>query len=81
VIRFTRQGWADYTSWVDDRKALRRVNRLIDEARRDPGAGTGRPELSGDLSGFWSWRINQEHRLVYTVNGEDLVVVQCRYHY
>jgi toxin YoeB len=82
VIRFTRQGWADYTSWVDDRKTLRRVNRLIDEARRDPGGGTGKPErLSGDLSGYWSWRINQEHRLVYTVKGEDLVVVQCRYHY
>jgi toxin YoeB len=82
VIRFTRQGWEDYPSWVDDRKTLRRVNRLIDEARRDPGAGTGKPErLSGDLSGYWSRRINQEHRLVYTVKGEDLVVVQCRYHY
>jgi toxin YoeB len=82
VIRFTKDGWHDYTSWVDDRKTLHRINRLIEEARRDPGAGTGKPErLSGDLSVYWSRRIDQEHRLVYTVKGEDLIVIQCRYHY
>jgi toxin YoeB len=81
-VVFTRNGWEDYCSWVGDRKTLTRINRLITEATRDPGTGTGRPErLSGDLSGFWSRRIDQEHRLVYTVDGDQLVVVQARYHY
>jgi toxin YoeB len=81
-IAFTRHGWDDYVSWVDDRKTLKRINRLIAEAVRDPGAGTGKPErLSGDLSGFWSRRIDQEHRLVYTVERDQLIVVQTRYHY
>ena len=81
-IVFTRHAWEDCVSWVDDRKTLRRIDRLIQEAARDPGTGTGKPErLSGDLSGFWSRRIDQEHRLVYTVQGDQLVVVQARYHY
>ncbi len=81
-IAFTSHGWADYTSWVGDRKVLHRINRLITEAARDPGTGTGKPErLSGDLSRCWSRRIDQEHRLVCTVDGETLVVLQARYHY
>lgn len=81
-VLFTSQSWTDYTSRADDRETLKRVNRLIEEAARDPGVGTGKPErLSGDLSGFWSRRIDQEHRLVYTVDGDQLVVVQARYHY
>jgi len=81
-IVFTPHGWADYTSWAGERKVLTRVNRLITEAARDPGAGTGKPErLSGDLTGFWSRRIDHEHRLVYTVQADELVVVQARYHY
>jgi len=82
VIRFTTRGWTDYTSWSDDRKTLRRINRLLEEAARDPGTGVGKPErLSGDLSGCWSRRIDQEHRLVYTVTDGDIVVVAARYHY
>lgn len=81
-IGFTRHGWDDYVSWADDRKTLKRINRLIDEAVRDPAGGTGKPErLSGDLSGYWSRRISQEHRLVYTVERDLLVIVQARYHY
>lgn len=81
-IVFTDDGWDECTSWAEDRKTLTRVDRLIDEAARDPGVGTGKPErLSGDLSGFWSRRIDQEHRLVYTVEADQLVVVQARYHY
>lgn len=81
-IAFTEKGWEDYTSWEDERKILKRVNRLIKEARRDPAVGTGKPErLSGDLSGFWSRRIDQEHRLIYTVRDGQLVVVAARYHY
>lgn len=82
MIRFTTRGWGDYTSWVDDRTTLRRINRLLEEAARDPGAGVGKPErLSGDLSGCWSRRIDQEHRLVYTVSDGEVVVVAARYHY
>ena len=81
-IAFTTHGWADYVSWAEDRKTLKRINRLIQEALRDPGSGTGKPErLSGDLSGYWSRRIDQEHRLVYTVERDQLVIVLARYHY
>lgn len=82
MIRFTDRGWTDYTSWTDDRKTLRRINRLVEEATHDPGAGVGKPErLSGDPSGCWSRRIDQEHRLVYTIVDGELVVVAARYHY
>jgi toxin YoeB len=82
LIRFTKDGWDDYTSWASDRKTLLRINRLIEEAHRDPGVGTGKPErLSGDLSGYWSRRIDQEHRLVCAAQGDGLVIVQARYHY
>ena len=81
-IVFTSYGWDDYTSWADDRRTLERINRLIEAAARDPGVGTGKPErLSCDLSGYWSRRIDQEHRLVYTVAADELLVVQARYHY
>jgi len=81
-IAFTAHGWEDYTSWAGDRTVLARINRLTSEAARDPAIGTGKPErLSGDLTGCWSRRIDQEHRLVYTVDGDSLVVLQARYHY
>jgi toxin YoeB len=61
---------------------LNRINRLIEEADRDPTAGTGKPErLKGDLAGAWSRRIDQEHRLVYMVSDDDLIVLQVRHHY
>jgi len=82
VIRFSADGWADYLSWAGDSRVLRRINRLIGEASADPGAGVGKPErLSGDLSGYWSRRIDQEHRLVYTVTDGDLDIIQARFHY
>ena len=82
MIRFTELAWNDYASSADDRKTLRRVNRLIEESVRDPSFGTGKPErLSGDLSGCWSRRIDHEHRLIYTVCGSNLVILQARYHY
>ena len=81
-VVFTAHGWADYTNWVGDRKTLTRINRLIGEAARNPGSRTGKPErLSGDLAGFWSRRTDREDLLVYTVHGDELVVVQARYHY
>ncbi len=82
MIAFSKHGWDDYCSWSDNRKMLARINRLIDEAQRDPAVGAGKPErLKGDLSGYWSRRIDQEHRLVYTMQGDQLVVVQARHHY
>lgn len=79
---FDKAGWADYTLWVSEPKMLRRINRMLEEALRDPGHGIGKPErLAENLSGYWSRRITDEHRLVYTVRGDNLVVVQARYHY
>ena len=81
-ISFTRHGWEDYISWANERATLKRINRMIEEATRDPAVGIGKPErLSHNLSGYWSRRITDEHRLVYQLRDEELVVVQARYHY
>jgi toxin YoeB len=80
---FSERGWNDYRYWQQTDKAiLRRINQLIREIQRDPFVGIGQPEaLRHELSGRWSRRINQEHRLVYYVEDDVLVVVLCRYHY
>jgi toxin YoeB len=80
---FTPHGWEDYTDWLAaDRATLKRINRLIDDALRDPSTGIGKPEpLRHMLAGAWSRRISEEHRLVYLVDGDDLVVLQARFHY
>jgi toxin YoeB len=81
-VAFDRDGWDDYASWATDPKTLRRINRMIEEALRDPGVGIGKPErLAENLSGYWSRRITQEHRLVYRVRDDELLVVQARFHY
>jgi toxin YoeB len=80
---FTAHGWQDYLNRQSaDRAVLKRVNRLIEDALRDPFSGVGKPEqLRHALAGAWSRRISEEHRLVYLVDGDDLVVLQVRYHY
>lgn len=80
---FTPNGWEDYQHWVQtDRATLRRTNRLINDVLRDPFTGIGKPEqLRHVLSGAWSRRITEEHRLVYLVDGDDVVILQARYHY
>jgi toxin YoeB len=80
---FTPNGWSDYTYWLAaDRQTLKRINRLIDDALRDPVSGIGKPEpLRHMLSGAWSRRITEEHRLVYLVDGDDLIILQARFHY
>lgn len=65
-----------------DKKILKKINALIKECLRHPFEGTGKPEpLKGELSGYWSRRITREHRLVYKVTHDNLVIIQCRYHY
>lgn len=80
---FTPHGWEDYLHWQSvDRKVLRRVERLLEDCLRDPFDGIGKPEqLRHVLAGAWSRRITEEHRLVYLMDGQDLVVLQVRYHY
>ena len=82
-IVFARQGWEDYLHWqAHDPKLLSRLNGLIKECGRTPFQGTGKPEpLRGDMAGWWSRRLTQEHRLVYRMEGDDLLIAQCRYHY
>lgn len=77
------EAWSDYQYWLkQDRKTLRRVNRLVSSTCRDPFQGIAKPEcLKGDLSGFWSRRIDHVSRLVYTVDGQALVIISCRFHY
>jgi len=80
---FAEQAWEDYLHWQDsDKRILKRINALIKEAARTPFAGTGKPEvLKHALAGYWSRRINDEHRMVYRVEGDALLIAQLRYHY
>lgn len=76
-------GWEDYLYWQQsDRKVLKRINSLIKDTIRDPFQGIGKPEpLKGNLSGWWSRRITNEHRLVYRVENKVMIILQCRFHY
>ena len=82
-VVFADQGWDDFTYWVEhDRKIAKRIIRLIKDVEREPFEGLGKPEpLKHDLSGFWSRRITEEHRLVYAVDKSQILVAQARYHY
>jgi toxin YoeB len=82
-INFTTRGWEEYLIWqFEDRKILRKINSLIKDIQSTPFAGMGKPELlKYDLAGLWSRRIDREHRLVYRVQGDDLLIYSCRYHY
>lgn len=80
---FTPNGRQDYTHWLTaDRTTLKRLNRLIDDVLREPFEGIGKPEpLRHALTGAWSRRIGEEHRLVYLVDGDGIVILQARFHY
>jgi toxin YoeB len=82
-IIFSRNSWEDYTSWQsEDKKILKKINELIKDIQRTPYEGLGKPEpLKYDLAGLWSRRIDREHRLVYQVNENDILIFSCRYHY
>ena len=80
---FSDQAWEDYQYWLEtDRKVTRRIHELLKEIRRHPHAGIGKPEpLRHSLAGYWSRRIDQEHRLVYRVTEQGILLAQMRYHY
>lgn len=80
---FSDEAWDDYLYWQkQDRKIIDRINKLIQEVKREPFSGLGKPEpLKHALAGFWSRRITDEHRMVYRVEGDSLQLAQLRYHY
>ena len=80
---FSDHAWEDYLFWQKtDKKMLHRINRLIQEIKRDPFAGAGKPEpLKHALEGYWSRRIDNQHRLVYKVDAGSVFIAQLRYHY
>jgi toxin YoeB len=82
-ITWTNTSWDDYIYWQQTDKAkVKRINELIKSALRTPFQGIGNPEpLKHELQGYWSRRIDSEHRLVYTVRDESLLIIACRYHY
>lgn len=82
-VSFSDRGWEDYLYWQEtDRRMLRRINELIKDIKRSPFQGIGKPEpLRHQLAGFWSRRIDDEHRLVYWITESAVEIASCRYHY
>lgn len=82
-LAWTDEAWTDYIYWQSqDKKTLKRINRVIDDTLRNPFDGIGKPEpLRENLSGFWSRRIDDTNRFVYAVDDDFLTVISCRYHY
>jgi toxin YoeB len=80
---FTEKSWDDYLYWQkSDKQIVKKINQLIKDIKRDPFNGIGKPEpLKHELSGFWSRRITDEHRLVYEVSENSIGIVSCRFHY
>lgn len=83
LIAWTNRAWDDYLYWQkQDKKILGQINELIKDIKRNPTDGIGKPEpLRFELSGKWSRRINREHRIVYQIKDEMIIIFQCRYHY
>ena len=82
-IVFSINSWEDYITWQkEDKKIIKKINELIKDIQRTPYKGIGKPEpLKYDLTGLWSRRIDREHRLVYQIRGEELLIYSCRFHY
>jgi len=83
ILAWTKEAWKDYVYWQSqDRKTLKRINKLIVDTQRTPFEGIGKPEpLIENLSGFWSRRIDESNRLIYIVDDNKLTIISCRYHY
>ena len=80
---FSDQAWEDYLYWIEnDRKILKRIHELLKDIERNGNAGIGKPEpLKHDLAGFWSRRITDEHRLIYNLEANSIIIAKCRKHY
>ena len=83
LLTWTDEAWSDYLYWQNqDKKTLKRINKIIEDIKRSPFEGIGKPEpLKHEFSGFWSRRISDEHRLVYEVSQNCIAIVSCRFHY
>lgn len=83
LLSWTDESWNDYVYWqTQDKKTLKRINKLITDVKRSPFEGIGKPEsLKENLSGFWSRRIDDTNRLVYAVDDSAITIISCRYHY
>ena len=83
IISFVQRSWDEYNSWQkDDKKVFSKIQELIKDTIRDPFGGLGKPEpLKNNLQGYWSKRITDEHRLVYTVDQNQLIIISCKFHY
>jgi toxin YoeB len=82
-VLFSNEGWEDYQYWqTNDIKLLKKINDIIKDIKRNSNQGIGQPEkLKGNMSGWMSRRINLEHRIVYRIDSDAIVIIQCRYHY
>ena len=81
-LSFTQEAFEDYQNWQENKAVFKKLNALLKETLRTPFAGTGKPEaLKHDLSGYWSRRITDEHRLVYKVAQDAVIVISCKFHY
>jgi toxin YoeB len=82
-LSWTDEAWADYIYWqTQDKKTLKRINKLLEATKREPFQGIGKPEpLKENLAGFWSRRIDETNRLIYIVDNNHLTIISCRYHY
>ena len=80
---FVEESWEDYLYWQKtDKKKLKRINELLKDISRNPFTGIGKPEpLKYKYSGYWSRRIDEEHRLIYQVKGDEILIAKCRFHY
>ena len=83
LLAWTDDAWRDYVYWQgQDKKTLKRINKVIADTKRSPFDGIGKPEpLKENLTGFWSRRIDESNRVVYAVNDSHITVISCRYHY
>jgi len=83
IISFVEKSWDDYNTWEkEDKKIFHKIQRIIKETIRDPFGGIGKPEpLKNNLQGYWSKRISDEHRFVYKIENNQLIIISCKYHY
>jgi toxin YoeB len=83
TIKLTDAAFEDFSHWSkNDSKLLKKIFELLNNIQKEPFTGLGKPEqLKYDLSGYWSRRINEEHRLVYKIENEEIIIVSCRFHY